>query len=130
MKFLVAYTGSREAKAALEVAGRLAKAAAATVVVVTSMEGGGGETADEVGKAEYELNWAEGFLKAAGVPCEVQHFARGLSPGEDVVRYAEENAVDHIFIGIEKKSRTRKLFMGSTAQFIILKAPCPVTSVK
>jgi nucleotide-binding universal stress UspA family protein len=130
MKFLVAYTGSREAKAALEVASRLAKATAATVVVVTSMEGGGGEKADEVGKAEYELNWAQGFLKEAGVPCEVQHFARGLSPGEDVVRYAEENAVDHIFIGIEKKSRTRKLFMGSTAQFIILKAPCPVTSVK
>lgn len=130
MKFLVAYTGSRESKAALELAGRLAKVADAVVVVMTSMEGGTGEKADEVGQAEYELNWAQRFLKDQGVGCEVQHFARGLSPGEDVVRFIEENAVDHAFIGIEKKSRTRKLFMGSTAQYIILKAPCPVTSVK
>jgi nucleotide-binding universal stress UspA family protein len=130
MKFLVAYTGSRESKAALELARRMAKADAAEVVVMTSMEGGIGEKADEVGKVEYELNWAQRFLKDEGVACEVQHYARGLSPGEDVVKYAEENAVDHVFIGIEKKSRTRKLFMGSTAQYIILKAPCPVTCVK
>jgi nucleotide-binding universal stress UspA family protein len=130
MKFLVAYSGSWESKAALELAGRIAKLSDATVVVMTSMEGGSGEKADEVGKAEYELQWAQRYLKDAGVACEVQHFARGLTPGEDVVRFVEEAGVDHVFIGIEKKSRTRKLFMGSTAQFIILKAPCPVTSVK
>jgi nucleotide-binding universal stress UspA family protein len=130
MKFLVAYSGSRESKAALELAGRIAKLTNAGVVVMTSMEGGTGEKADEVGKAEYELQWAQGYLKGEGVACEVQQFARGLTPGEDVVRFVEENGVDHVFIGIEKKSRTRKLFMGSTAQFIILKCPCPVTSVK
>jgi nucleotide-binding universal stress UspA family protein len=130
MKFLVAYTGSRESKAALELAGHIARATGAVVVVMTSMEGGSGETADEVGKAEYELSWARRFLQDQGVGCEVQSLARGLSPGEDVVRFVEESAIDHVFIGIEKKSRTRKLFMGSTAQYIILKAPCPVTSVK
>lgn len=130
MKFLVAYTGSRESKAALELAGRIARATDAIVVVMTSMEGGSGETADDVGKAEYELNWARHHLQEQGVACEVQSFARGLSPGEDVVKFIEEHGIEHAFIGIEKKSRTRKLFMGSTAQYIILKAPCPVTSVK
>ena len=130
MKFLVAYTGSRESKAALELAGRMAKPANASVIVMTSMEGGAGEKADQVGQAEYELNWAQRFLREQGVVGEVQHFARGMAPGEDVVRFIEENRIDHVFIGIEKKSRTRKLFMGSTAQYIILKAPCPVTCVK
>ena len=81
MKFLVAYTGSRESKAALELAGHIARATGAVVVVMTSMEGGSGETADEVGKAEYELSWARRFLQDQGVGCEVQSLARGLSPG-------------------------------------------------
>ncbi len=38
--------------------------------------------------------------------------------------------LDQIFVGIEKKSRTRKLLLGSTAQYIILKASCPVITVK
>jgi len=41
-----------------------------------------------------------------------------------------ENDIDQIYVGIRKKSRTSKLILGSTAQFIILKAGCPVTSVK
>jgi nucleotide-binding universal stress UspA family protein len=35
-----------------------------------------------------------------------------------------------MFVGIEKRSRTQKLLLGSTAQFIILKAKCPVVTVK
>jgi nucleotide-binding universal stress UspA family protein len=130
MKFLVAYSGSKEAKAALALARDNAKLFKANVIVMTSMEGGSAETADEVGKAGYELNWAEKFLKEAGIECEVQSFARGLTPGEDIVRYVEENGVDQVYVGIEKKSKTRKLFMGSTAQYVILKAPCPVICVK
>ena len=94
------------------------------------MEGGSGETADEVGKAEYELNWARRFLQEEGVGCEVQSLARGLSPGRTWCASSRRTRSTTCIIGIEKKSRTRKLFMGSTAQYIILKAPCPVTSVK
>jgi len=130
MRFLVAYNGSKEAKSALALARGYAKLFNAKIIVMTSKEGGGGETADEVGKAEYELNWARNFLKEDGVECEVQNFARGLTPGEDIVRYVEENGVDQFYVGIEKKSKTRKLFMGSTAQYVILKAPCPVICVK
>jgi nucleotide-binding universal stress UspA family protein len=130
MKFLIAYNGSKEAKSALALARGYAKLFNAKIIVMTSMEGGAAETADEVGKAEYELNWARNFLQEEGVACEVQSFARGLTPGEDIVRYVEENGVDQVYVGIEKKSKTRKLFMGSTAQYVILKAPCPVICVK
>jgi nucleotide-binding universal stress UspA family protein len=64
------------------------------------------------------------------IPCQVVQTARGITPGEDIVQFAKENAVDLIVVGIEKKSRTRKLLLGSTAQYVILKAPCPVLTVK
>ena len=53
-----------------------------------------------------------------------------MAPGEDLVRFAEENDIDQIFIGVEKVSRTQKIIVGSNAQYIILKAPCPVVSVR
>jgi nucleotide-binding universal stress UspA family protein len=130
MKFLVGYNGSKEAKAALELAAAHAAIFKATVIVMTSMEGGTGEKIDEIGKVEYDLKSARQFLEEKGVACETQQLARGLSPGEDIVRFAEENQVDQLFVGVEKKSKTRKMFLGSTAQFVILKSPCPVTTVK
>jgi nucleotide-binding universal stress UspA family protein len=130
MKFLVAYTGSRESKSALELARSFAKIFQAEVMVMMSMEGGTGEKADEIGRAEYELTWARKFVEEEGIACETIHLARGMTPGEDIVRFAEENAINQLYVGIEKKSRTRKLFLGSTAQYVILKAPCPVITVK
>ena len=130
MKFLVGYTGSKESKAALALARDFAKIHGATIIVMTSMEGGKGESLDEIGKVEYELKTACKLIEEAGIACETKHFARGLSPGEDIVRFAEENDIDHVFVGIEKKSKTRKMLLGSTAQYIILKAPCPVTTAK
>ena len=69
-------------------------------------------------------------IAADGIDCQVEQLARGLMPGEDIVLFAEENDMDQIYVGIRKKSRTSKLILGSTAQYIILKAKCPVISVK
>ena len=38
--------------------------------------------------------------------------------------------VDMIFIGVRRRSKVGKLLFGSTAQYVILNAPCPVVSVK
>ena len=130
MKFLVGYNGSDVAKSALAVARNYAKILNARVVVMTSMEGGGRETMEAIRKAEQDLEYAKQFLEAEGVACETHQLARGMSPGEDLVQFAEENDIDQLFVGVEKKSKTQKMFMGSTAQYVILKAPCPVTAVK
>jgi len=130
MKFLVGYNESDVAKSALAVARKYAKGLNATVVVMTSMEGGGKETMEEIRKVEQGLEYAKQFLEADGVVCETHQFARGVSPGEDLVHFVEENDIDQLFVGVEKKSRTRKMFLGSTAQYVILKAPCPVTAIK
>ncbi len=129
MKFLVGYNGSDVAKAALYLARIHAENSGAKVLVVTSMIGGTAENPKEIDKATNDLVFAEQFLKEKGVSCETHQLARGKSPGEDVVSFAEEKEVDQIFVGVEKRSRTQKILLGSNAQYIILRAPCPVVSV-
>ena len=130
MKILVGYNGSEVAKAALSQAKSYAKTFDALVHVVTSLEGGSGEKIEEISAATENLKFAREFLEKDGLRCETEQLVRGLTPGEDLVKFANENEIDHLFVGIEKKSKTRKMLLGSTAQFVILKAPCPVTSVK
>ena len=130
MKILVGYNGSEVAKAALSQAKSYAKTFDALVHVVTSLEGGSGETIEEISAAAENLKFAQDYLESDGIRCKTEQLVRGLTPGEDLVKFANENGIDHLFVGIEKKSKTRKMLLGSTAQFVILKAPCPVTSVK
>jgi nucleotide-binding universal stress UspA family protein len=129
MKFLVGYNGSDMAKAALSLARTHAEVFGAKVHIVTSMGGGMSEKPEDISKAEQGLAVAEQFLKEKEIPCEIHQLARGMSPGEDLVRFANEKGIDQIFVGVEKKSKTQKIILGSTAQYIILKAPCPVVSV-
>ncbi len=130
MNVLVGYNASYVSKSALEVARKHARALGAKVYVMYSSEGGSKETLEEVSKAKKELESALEFLEKEGVECEIVQMARGLSPGEDLVRFTKENSVDHLYVGIEKKSKTQKILLGSTAQYVILKANCPVTTVK
>lgn len=130
MKYLVGFNGSKIAQSALALARDFAKIFNATVSIMTSMGGGVAEKLEDIKRAENDLKAAKAFLEAENVVCETHQMARGLSPGEDLVQFAEENNIDHLFVGIEKQSRTRKVLLGSTAQYVILKAPCPVTTVK
>ncbi|KJR43860.1 universal stress protein UspA-like protein, partial [Candidatus Magnetoovum chiemensis] len=97
---------------------------------VSSMEGGEKEKTSDIVQAEKDLNFAKKLMESAGVKFLAQQSVRGLSPGEDIILYAKENEIDHIFLGIKKTSRTQKMILGSTARFVILKAPCPVTSIR
>ena len=63
-------------------------------------------------------------------PCEQKLLVRGLSPEEDLVQFAGENKVDEIVIGIKRQSKVGKLLFGSTAQYVILDATCPVVTVR
>ena len=130
MKFLVSYAGTRESEAALELAKSHARIFGAKLMVVSSSEGGKGEKPEDIAKIKLDLDRVEKEAANEGIDCEVEQLARGLTPGEDIVMYADENEIDQIYVGIRKKSRTSKLILGSTAQYIILKATCPVTSVK
>jgi nucleotide-binding universal stress UspA family protein len=130
MKILVAYDGTNESKSALNLAADHAKIFGASIYVLSSSEGGSGEKLEKLTEITNDLEQVAADMEAADVPCQIDQTARGLSPGEDAVRFAAENEIDLIYVGIRKKSKTMKLFLGSTAQYIILKAGCPVVTVK
>ncbi|MFH1152765.1 MAG: universal stress protein [Pseudomonadota bacterium] len=130
MKILVGYNGGDVGDRALMLARDYAKAVNASVVIMTSMLGGSSETENDIQEAARGLEYGRKIMEDAGLECSVSQSVRGLSPGEDIVNYAREKAMDHIFLGIKKKSKTQKMILGSTSRFVILKAHCPVTTIK
>ena len=130
MKILVGYDGSNSAKEALNLAKIHAKAFGASVAVVTSMEKGTEGQREEIAQSEKGLEWAKSVFEEDGIDCDTHLLIRGLSPGEDIVEYARESQAEEIIVGVKRRSKVGKLLMGSTAQFVILQAPCPVVSVK
>lgn len=130
MNILVGYDGSKVANDALKMAKQHAKAFDGKVHIVTSMEGGPEVPREDFEKAEKDLNFSKSIFKKAGIPCESHLSVRGLEPGEDLVKYAEEHQIDEIIVGVRRRSKVGKLVFGSTAQYVILEAPCPVLTVK
>jgi len=130
VKIMVCYDGSESSQEAVKVAMKRAKVSDAKVYVLTSMEKGSEKHQQDIGKAERELDYVKSVFERDDIPCESHLLIQGLSPGEDIVKFAREKRIDEIVIGIEKKSKIGKLFFGSTAQHVILEAPCPVLAVK
>ncbi len=130
MKMMVCYDGTNSAKEALHLALKHARALGASVHVVASMRAGNENQVSEIEEAEKRLEWAKSVFDDEEVPCETHLLIRGLPAGEDLVHFAEDNGVSEMYIGVKKRSKVGKMLMGSTAQTVILNAPCPVMTVK
>ena len=130
MKILVGYDGTNSAKEALNLAKNHAKLFKASVDVVTSMQKGTEQQREEIEQAERGLEYAKSLFEDSDITCNTHLLIRGLSAGEDLVEFAAENQTDEIIVGVKRRSKVGKLLMGSTAQFVILQAGCPVVSVK
>ena len=129
MKILVAYDGSDAAKRALRLAQEHAKAFGAEVIHVLHAK-----VTDLPAKQhkldEQEMEEVKGSLEKEGFLCETHLLIRNMEPGPHLVEFAKEQSIDEIFIGVKMRSKVGKFIMGSTAQHVILEAPCPVVSVK
>jgi nucleotide-binding universal stress UspA family protein len=130
MKILVGYDGSNAAKEAMDLALKSAQAFQATVSVVTSMAKGTEENQKEIEQAERGLEYAQSIFEKGNIDCKTHLLIRGMSPGEDLVKFAQDNGIHQIFVGVKRRSKVGKLLMGSTAQYVILNAPCPVMTIK
>ena len=62
----------------------------------------------------------------------IDHEIRGEigEPVERILTEAEEGDVDLVFVGSKRRSPTGKVIFGSTAQDVMLNAPCPVVFVR
>ena len=127
MKILVGYDGGEIGRVTLFLARDYAKLKDAFVYIVTSMTGGESENAADVLRSEEGLKSAGEFMERSGVRYETVLSVRGLSPGEDIVKFAKDKEIDHIFMGEKKKSKTEQMIVGSTGQYVLSNSPCPVT---
>ena len=131
MKFMVCYDGSKEAIKTLELARVHANVWGASLEVVNSIMRELSLKRSFIEKKEQSLeNEIKEILGDSGISYKVELLIDTLHPAEQMVQYAEKKGIDQIFIGVEKKSKVDKLIFGSTAQYMILKALCPVLTVK
>jgi nucleotide-binding universal stress UspA family protein len=130
VKILVGFDGSKVSEAALELAAEHAQVFGAQIFLVQSMVGGPDVPKRDFENSERELEYHKNEFKKKDIVCETLLSVRGLEPGEDLTRLAEEHQVDTIIMGVRRRSKVGKLVFGSTAQYVILNAPCPVITVK
>ena len=130
MKILVGYRGVNVGKDLLKEAVRQAKAFGGEVHVMTSLFGGEKTEKEKIEEAEENLENARQYLADKGVKCETHLLIRGRTPGEDIVEFAREISADEVIIAVKSRSKVGKLILGSTAQYVILKAGCPVISIR
>jgi nucleotide-binding universal stress UspA family protein len=130
MNILVCYDENEAAKEALNSGVEHGLAFNAKVFVITSLIGGSKDDIEDNKRAEKGLAYAQSVLDKAGVAGETRLLVRGLTAGEDIIQFAEENSIDEIIIGVKKTSKVGKLVFGSTAQHVILESRCPVVTIK
>ena len=127
MSVVVGYVPTREGETALEHAVREARSREARLVVVNTSRGDA--LVDERYADDDQLATLRARLAGTGVDHEVVHTIRGRDASEEILAVAEERRADLIVIGLRRRSPVGKLLLGSTAQRVLLDAPCPVLAV-
>ena len=51
-------------------------------------------------------------------------------PSQEIIRYAEEHDIDVIVLGTHGRTASASVLLGSVAEKVVGKAPCPVLSVR
>lgn len=131
MKIMVAFDGSELSQKALAEAQKRAKALNAELHVFTAAgNGNGGGDKTKQTRMSTGLKDAEMMCKACGIDCRIEMSDEKVSAAQAIVKYAAENHIDEIVVGLRKRSHIGKLLFGSTSREVILEAPCPVLTVK
>lgn len=125
---VVGYIPSPEGVAAFERAKNEAVLRAESLVVVNSGESGN-FAKPSFAKAQ-DLEAIESELTEAGLKHEVVQPTTNGTPAEEILRVVADRDADLLVIGLRRRSPVGKLFMGSTAQQLLLDAPCSVLAVK
>jgi nucleotide-binding universal stress UspA family protein len=128
MTIVVGYVPTPEGEAALARAGEEARLRAEQLVVVSSTRGesGVGPVYPQTGA----LLRLVADLKAQGVKVEVQHRERSGDAADEILAAADAVKASLVVVGLKKRSAVGKLVLGSTAQTVMLRAPCSVLGVR
>lgn len=123
MSVAVGYVASQEGRAALSAAIEEA------VLRQTDLQIMGPLPGDKSAEAESDIQEAITAAAAAGVSAALRP-NDGTDAADVMIDASYEETMELIVIGVRRRSPVGKLFLGSTAQRVILEAGCPVTAVK
>ena len=128
MTIVVGYIPTREGQVALAHAVDEARKQGSTLVVVNSSRGDA--PVDQRFLVDDEVDKLSAELDAEGIDHMVVQSVRGRDAADEVIDAVEQHQADLVVIGLRRRTAVGKLLMGSTAQRILLDAPCPVLAVK
>lgn len=140
-RILVPTDGSPQAREALDYA--MAEFPDATFIAITvlnpaDMSMGG----TEMGMASYADQWMEAEEERAEERFEeLRSLAadRGVAlegetvlgrPARAIIEYAEENEIDQVVMGSHGRDGVSRILLGSVAETVVRRSPCPVTVVR
>lgn len=133
---LVAYDGSEPAKQAMVFAFEMARHFDSELHVVAVCQlpefGGEVEMQDFVSRTQsYYHQMIKGLKKTyPTLKKETKfHIAMG-HPAEQILRYADSHAIDHIVVGHRGNTQFSRWLLGSVARQVVDHARCPVTVIR
>lgn len=100
----------------------------ARVVVVNT--GSHGNYSSPLFAKPADLEAIEAELTKAGIAHEVLQPTGGRSAADEILDAAARTDATLIILGLRRRSPVGKLLLGSTAQQVLLEAPCAVLAVK
>ncbi len=127
-RIVVGYIPTPEGIAALDSAIGLAREGGAHLTVVNT--GRDGNYADASFATAEDIDTIGRQLAEADLAHEVRQPTSGRSAAEEILAAAGEADADLVVIGVRRRSPVGKLVTGSTAQQVLLEAPCAVLAVK
>ena len=129
MNLLVAFDGSEASKRALKLAEDHAKILDAKIDVANAIDRW--VQFREIQSAEQILEQEVGkLLNGDNISYETHLLVDLCPPGKQLVNFAKQKNIDEIIIGTRKRSKVGKFIFGSTTQYVVLNAPCPVVTTK
>ena len=128
MTILAGYVPTDLGQEVLQVAIREAVLRDRPLVVVNSATGG--SYVDRGLATDEQLDEAAEHARAQGVTVEVRQVKDALSVAETLLGEASIVDAELLVIGMRSRSRTGKFLLGSTAQTLLLRAPCHVLAVR
>ncbi|HEU4945821.1 MAG TPA: universal stress protein [Kribbella sp.] len=128
MTVLVGYVPSPEGEAALRAGVEEARRRGETLLVVNTSRGDA--PVDPTLAQKHDLELVERDLTELGVDFQLKQLIGGRDAADEIVELAASENVSLLVIGLRHRTPVGKLILGSSAQRILLDAPCPVLAVK
>lgn len=130
MKFLACYKDSSVSDDVIRLAQQHAKVWKANLEIVKAIKRDEPIPHSKLKRLEDQFDYeVTDLFENIGLPYNKKMLVGNSEAGEQIIKYAEKENVDLIFVGIKKRSKLGKLLFGSTVQYIVLNAPCPVVTI-